>query len=61
MPKDLKKLQKREADGFKHPTLYYMDEQIYSADSSVNEILKIYFPEQFGEREFWIILWGISS
>lgn len=43
---------KREADGFKHPTLYYMDEQIYSANSSVNEILKIYFPEQFGEREF---------
>ena len=29
-----------------------MQEQIYAADSSVNEILKIYFPEQFGERQF---------
>lgn len=29
-----------------------MKEQIYSADSSVNDILKIYFPEQFGERQF---------
>lgn len=34
------------------PTLYYMQEQIYSADSSVNNILKIYFPEQFKERQF---------
>lgn len=32
--------------------LYYMQEQIYSADSSVNNILKIYFPEQFKERQF---------
>ena len=44
--------QERMDDGFKHPTLYYMDEQIYAANSSVNEILKIYFPEQFGERNF---------
>lgn len=29
-----------------------MNEQIYAADSSVNNILKIYFPEQFGERKF---------
>lgn len=29
-----------------------MREQIYSADASVNNILKIYFPEQFGERQF---------
>ena len=29
-----------------------MREQIYAADSSANEILKIYFPEQFGERQF---------
>lgn len=29
-----------------------MKEQIYAADSSANEILKIYFPEQFGERQF---------
>ena len=32
--------------------LSYMQEQIYSADSSVNNILKIYFPEQFKERQF---------
>jgi len=29
-----------------------MREQFYAADSSANEILKIYFPEQFGERQF---------
>ena len=29
-----------------------MSEQIYAADSSVNNILKVYFPEQFGERKF---------
>lgn len=29
-----------------------MKEQIYAADSSANNILKIYFPEQFGERQF---------
>lgn len=29
-----------------------MHEQIYAADSSANDILKIYFPEQFGERQF---------
>lgn len=43
---------KREEDGYSRPALYYMDEQIYSANSGVNQILKIYFPEQFGEREF---------
>ena len=32
--------------------MHYMREQIYAADSSVNDILKIYFPEQFGERQF---------
>ena len=38
----------------KDPTkpMQYMREQIYSANSSVNDILKIYFPEQFGERQF---------
>ncbi len=36
----------------RRPTLAYMRDQIYSANSDVNEILKIYFPEQFGEREF---------
>lgn len=29
-----------------------MREQIYAADSSANDILKVYFPEQFGERQF---------
>lgn len=29
-----------------------MKEQFYAADSSANELLKIYFPEQFGERQF---------
>ena len=29
-----------------------MKEQIYAADSSANDILKIYFPDQFGERQF---------
>lgn len=35
----------------KHP-MNAMKEQIYAADSSVNDILKVYFPEQFGERQF---------
>lgn len=34
-----------------HPMLA-MKEQIYAADSSANDILKVYFPEQFGERQF---------
>lgn len=29
-----------------------MSEQIYAADSSANNILRIYFPEQFGEMQF---------
>lgn len=29
-----------------------MREHIYAADSSVNKILKVYFPDQFGERQF---------
>lgn len=32
--------------------LYYMNEQFYSANNSVNDILKVYYPEQFGERHF---------
>jgi len=43
---------RRKEDGFSHPTLYYMGEQFYAANSNVNTILKIYFPEQFGERDF---------
>lgn len=42
----------REKDNYAHSTLYYMEEQIYAANSNVNDILKIYFPEQFGERNF---------
>ncbi len=38
--------------GYTHLALYYMEEQFYAANSKVNEILKIYFPEQFGERDF---------
>lgn len=29
-----------------------MKEQFYAADTSVNDILKVYYPEQFGERQF---------
>ena len=32
--------------------LRLMKEQFYSADDSVNSILKMYYPEQFGERHF---------
>lgn len=32
--------------------LHYMKELFYSADMRVNDILKVYFPEQFGERKF---------
>lgn len=32
--------------------LSYMSEHFYSANNDVNDILKIYFPEQFGERHF---------
>ena len=36
----------------KDSPLSYMKEQFYSANNSVNDILKVYFPEQFGERHF---------
>ena len=42
----------RKDDNYIHSALYYMDEQLYAANSEVNSILKIYFPEQFGERAF---------
>lgn len=32
--------------------LSYMKEQFYAAENSVNDILKVYFPEQFKERHF---------
>lgn len=38
--------------GRKGSALSYMKEQFYSANNSVNDILKVYFPEQFGERHF---------
>jgi len=33
-------------------TLKFMPEQMYSASGKVNDILRAYFPEQFGERHF---------
>lgn len=36
----------------KRSTLYYMREQFYAANNNVNNILKVYFPSQFGERHF---------
>lgn len=35
----------------KNPVLF-MSEQLYSASGKVNDILRAYFPEQFGERHF---------
>ena len=32
--------------------LYFMDEHFYSASMKVNDILRAYFPNQFGERHF---------
>lgn len=32
--------------------LEFMEEQLYSASGKVNDILRAYFPEQFGERHF---------
>ncbi|MFI3212850.1 MAG: hypothetical protein R3Y24_05860 [Eubacteriales bacterium] len=46
-------LKRQEKDqGSKRSTLYYMKEQFYAANNSVNNILKIYYPTQFGERHF---------
>lgn len=46
-------MKKQDADETrKKSTLYYMDEHFYSANNSVNNILKIYYPDQFGERHF---------
>lgn len=41
-----------EDENKKGSALSYMREQFYSANNSVNDILKVYFPEQFGERHF---------
>lgn len=45
-----RKVNKR--NGSHNPVLYDMTEQLYSASSKVNDILRAYFPEQFGERHF---------
>lgn len=45
-----RKVNKR--NGSHNPVLYDMTEQLYSASGKVNDILKAYFPEQFGERHF---------
>ena len=45
-----KKANKR--NGGHNPVLYDMTEQLYSASGKVNDILRSYFPEQFGERHF---------
>lgn len=43
--------QEKDKEG-KRSTLYYMPEQFYAANNSVNNILKVYYPRQFGERHF---------
>ena len=43
--------QEKDKEG-KRSTLYYMPEQFYAANNSVNNILKVYYPGQFGERHF---------
>lgn len=47
-----KKKLKKSCDDVEGSPLLYMEEQFYSANSDVNDILKVYFPEQFGERHF---------
>lgn len=43
--------QRKDKEG-KRSTLYYMPEQFYAANNSVNNILKVYYHGQFGERHF---------
>lgn len=38
--------------GSHYPVLYDMEEQLYSASGKVNDILRAYFPQQFGKRRF---------
>lgn len=47
-----KKEYDRDKNHGRRSVLSYMSEQFYAADNSVNDILKVYFPEQFGERHF---------
>lgn len=39
-------------NGGRFSPLSYMTEQLYAASGKVNDILKCYFPEQYGERHF---------
>lgn len=48
---DKAKTKSKNNDNSKSP-LVYMEEQLYSASGKVNDILRAYFPEQFGERHF---------
>ena len=41
-----------EKNGKRALVLSYMKEQLYAASGRVNDILRAYFPEQFGERHF---------
>ena len=50
--KALKRQAKEKDCDNKRSTLYYMKEQFYAANNSVNNILKVYYPGQFGERHF---------
>ena len=44
---------KRKADSFNISNpLVYMNEKLYSASGRVNDVLRAYFPQQFGERHF---------
>jgi len=43
---------KRDSGEYNRNILAFMNEQFYAAKSDVNKILRIYFPEQFGEQRF---------
>lgn len=43
---------KVEGDKITKPPLALMSEQFYAASKKVNDVLRAYFPEQFGERHF---------
>lgn len=45
------KNESKKTGGNKAP-IAFMEEQLYSASGKVNDILRAYFPEQFGERHF---------
>lgn len=43
---------KNEKNGNVNDPLTFMEEHLYSASGKVNDILRAYFPDQFGERHF---------